>query len=90
MRREILEQAIKCVCMDREQDYGTPEDSFTAIARYWSLYLSREVNAHDIAMMMTLLKIARIESGRFKSDSYVDACGYLACAGEIADGKGLG
>jgi hypothetical protein len=34
--------------------------------------------------MMTLLKIARIMGGRFKADSFVDACGYLACAGEIA------
>ena len=34
--------------------------------------------------MMALLKIARIAGGRFKTDSYVDAIGYMACAGEIA------
>ena len=33
--------------------------------------------------MMALMKMARIQSGRFKADSYVDACGYLACGCEI-------
>jgi hypothetical protein len=37
--------------------------------------------------MMALLKIARIATGTFKGDSYVDACGYIACAGEIALNK---
>lgn len=31
-RREILEQARKCVCGDREQDYGSPEQNFKTIA----------------------------------------------------------
>lgn len=35
--------------------------------------------------MMALLKIARIAGGKFKADSYVDAIGYMACAGEIAE-----
>ena len=38
----------------------------------------------DVAVLMTLLKIARIADGNFKADSYVDAIGYLACGGEIA------
>ena len=85
MRKDILDKAIQCVCADREHDYGTPEDSFNAIAKYWSVYLKREVSAHDVAILMTLLKIARIETGRFKEDSYIDACGYLACGGEISE-----
>lgn len=28
-RAEILAEAKKCVCGQREQDYGTPEDNFT-------------------------------------------------------------
>ena len=32
---------------------------------------------------MALLKIARIATGTFKEDSYIDACGYLACGAEL-------
>jgi hypothetical protein len=34
-------------------------------------------------MMMTLFKIARIKGNPTHVDSYVDAAGYLAIAGEI-------
>ena len=44
----------------------------------------RDVEALDVAMMMTLLKVARIKTGHYKADSYIDACGYLAFAAEIA------
>ena len=30
-RAEILEEARKCVCGEREQEYGTPENNFTLI-----------------------------------------------------------
>lgn len=32
-RSEILEAARRCVCGEREQDYGTPEDSFGLIGQ---------------------------------------------------------
>lgn len=86
-RAEILDSAKKCVCEDRESQYGSPEDSFSIIAGFWSIYLDYAISADDVAIMMTLLKLARIATGRFKADSYIDACGYIACAGEIA-GKG--
>ena len=86
-RADILDGAKKCVCEDRESQYGSPEDSFKLIADFWSSYLDYAISADDVAMMMTLLKIARIAGGRFKADSYIDACGYIACAGEIA-GRG--
>jgi len=37
-----------------------PEDNFTAIAGFWSVYKGIEFTANDVAMMMALLKIARI------------------------------
>jgi hypothetical protein len=40
-------------------------------------------NGFDIAMMLTLFKIARIKGNPDHVDSYVDAAGYLAIAGEI-------
>lgn len=46
-----------------------------------------ELTAEDVANMMALLKIGRIAIGRHKDDSYIDAIGYLACAGEIASNR---
>jgi hypothetical protein len=82
-REEILNEAIKCVCGQREQDYGTPENNFQTIANLWSTYLGCTVKAIDVTMMMALLKIARIRNGGGSGDSFVDLAGYAACGGEL-------
>ena len=33
-RAEVLRRAEQCVCGEREQDYGTPEDNFETIAEF--------------------------------------------------------
>ena len=43
------------------------------------------IEPHDVAILMALLKIARVRSGRYKADNYIDLAGYAACAAEIAD-----
>lgn len=86
-REEILDAAKRCVCGDREQDYGTPEKNFEIIAEFWSTYMGYPFVAHDVAAMLALLKIARIASGRAKEDNWIDLAGYAACGGEIEIGK---
>lgn len=86
-RPEILDTAKKCVCGQREQDYGSPENNFQIIAKLWTAYYGHEFNPLDVAMMMSLLKIARIRTGTATEDSFVDAAGYIACGGEIATGE---
>ncbi len=89
-RADILHAAEKCVCGQREQDYGTPEDNFKAIAELWEAYLNKactrgvnvRVEAKDVAVMMALLKIARIAAGGGKADSWIDLAGYAACGAE--------
>lgn len=83
-RKETLEQAAKIVCTDREAQYGSPENNFSAIAGLWSVYLGVHIDVHDVAAMMALLKIARIKSGQRKDDNYIDLAGYAACAAELA------
>ena len=82
-REEILSEAKKCVCGGRDYDYGTPENSFGLIADLWSVYKCVEITPKDVAVMMCLLKVARIKKSD-KADSFVDLAGYAACAGEIA------
>lgn len=94
-RSEILEAAKHCVCGDREQDYGSPENNFQTIADMWAIYLSVKcisnnsdvcILPEDVAAMMALMKIARIASGNAKEDNWVDPAGYAACGCEIETG----
>lgn len=85
MNREyFLEEAKKCVCGGRDQDYGKPEDNFGQIAMFWKDYLDVEIRPEQVPVMMALMKIARVKRNPTQEDSYIDAIGYLACAGEIA------
>lgn len=86
-RSEILDAARKCVCGEREKEYGSPENNFHTIALLWMVYLGDRLNAdirpEDVAAMLALLKIARIASGNAKEDNWIDLAGYAACGGEI-------
>lgn len=83
-REEILTEAAAIVTQDRATDYGTPENNFGKIAELWSAYLEIPVQAHDVASMMILLKLARVTSSPKKMDHWVDIAGYAACGGEVA------
>ncbi len=83
-RKECLDKAEACVLKDRNNQYGGCEDNFTRISRLWSVYLNRDVDEVDVAMMMGLLKIARICSNKSYADGFVDLAGYAACGAECA------
>ena len=82
-RKEVLEATAEIVCEDRDAQYGHPESNFELIAKMWSIWLDAEVTASDVAMMMAMLKIARIKTGKVKEDNYIDLIGYIACMTEI-------
>lgn len=95
-REEILKEALRCVTGEREQQYGSPEDSFEVIANFWMTYLEKKtvpdtglvvLNPEDVAAMMALLKIARICTGKYKGDNWVDLAGYAACGGACQSGS---
>lgn len=83
-RADVLDTAKLYVTKDRAADHGNMEDNFSTIARYWTIHLGVPVTAADVAVMMTLLKVARIRSNLAHEDNWVDACGYMACGGELA------
>ena len=84
-REECLRKACECVNGAREQNYGSPEDSFETIADFWTAYLGTIITRTDVAMMMALLKIARIKNGQgAELDSFVDLAGYASCGFDIA------
>lgn len=77
-RAEILEAARVCVCGERQQDYGTPENNFETIGLLWGVYLRashpelakvmaiNHINAKDVATMMGLLNsdCHRVQGGQ--------------------------
>ena len=91
-RAQILDEAALCILNDRNAAHGEPEDTFPIITRLWDTYLSARgytlhsglLQAHDVAAMMVLFKIARHSSNPKLRDNAVDAVGYAAIMGELA------
>lgn len=79
-RTELLEKAKERVM--QKSDYGSPENHFTKIAEYWSVYLECGIDAEDVINMMILLKIAR-NGASIKEDTLIDIAGYAACGAEV-------
>ena len=69
----------------RHEEYGAKKTNHDNIAKLWSAYLGIDVNAHDVAILMLLLKIARTKSGNPTEDTYIDMVGYSAIAGEVCE-----
>ena len=88
--QSILEEAAELVGGPREADYGHPAIDFTRTAKFWTEVLrgrlqpNTEVNAHDVALMMVLLKISR-QINAPKRDNLVDAAGYLRTLERVQD-----
>ena len=88
---EILQKTEKLVNDSRAKTHGDKIKNHENIARLWSSYLQNKtqlnivLSPEDVAQLMTLLKIARSQAGEHNIDEYIDAVGYQAIAGEIAN-----
>lgn len=82
-RIELLKKATEIVNKGRVDQYGKPENNFKTIADLWSAYKEVKFSSTDVAMMMILLKVARISSGSATEDSFLDIAGYAACGAEV-------
>lgn len=90
-RGSVLLEALDIINGERQDVYGSPEDSFQLIAEYWNVYIKSQfpecgvvLSRKDVALMMTYFKLAR-EAHQGKRDNIVDATGYL---GIYADMQG--
>lgn len=83
--QETLKIAASLVSGDRAKKHGDMFHSHDRIAKFWSAYLGKVIEAHDVACLMALLKIARTQSGETNSDDYIDMVGYAAIAGELVE-----
>lgn len=87
---DILRETAELVDGDRNATHGDKTSSFTVIAEFWQIYLDGRKKhddplcARDVAMMMTLLKVARSIQGEPVQEHFKDAAGYCAIGAECA------
>ena len=85
-RSELLDKAKEIVNGARQENYGSPEQNFARIAAFWTLYLQRHITPADVAIMMILMKTARLQNNVKHEDSWIDIAGYAANGVEVCDG----
>lgn len=87
--RAICEDALRTINGARQDQYGSPENTFKKIADLWTAYLfsndpiDLRITPAMVADMMCLLKIAREKGGKGKRDNMVDLIGYAALAANM-------
>jgi len=86
-RNDCLGRARDIINGDRAASYGDAYQNHKCIADLFNAYLSlppqNAISPVDAAMMMILVKVARI-AHKPDEDSFVDICGYSALAAEMS------
>jgi hypothetical protein len=85
-RADFLDTARGYVTRDRAAMHGRAENTFAAIAALWSADLGIPITPTDVGRLMVLFKMARAKGNPGHADNWIDAAGYAALAGELADG----
>lgn len=83
--KEVLERAEDIVLNQRQKEYSqvSKTEMHARIADVWSGILNQPVDAHQVALCMSGLKLVRAASQPGHEDSYIDAVGYVTIAAEI-------
>jgi len=80
----------------RAIDYGDKTQNHERIAHLWNMWMhethgkssglvnDNHITAYDVAVMMLLLKIARLMHSPGHTDTHIDIAGYAACMEEIS------
>jgi hypothetical protein len=89
--QQNLDTAAELVGGDRAKQHGDARRLHEQVARLWREYLDDggpvrvDIDAADVLAMLALLKLARTQHGEFNRDDWVDALGYVALAGQVAE-----
>jgi hypothetical protein len=86
---DICRRAAELVSGDRARTHGDKRRNHENIAVMWTAYLQirrdpeSRLTPSDVATMMGLVKVARMELGDYNPDDAVDHVGYAAIRGEL-------
>lgn len=88
IKEHVANEAKRIVSGARRANYGTPENNFERIARFWTAYFTNTgrdvvVTAADVSPMMRLMKEARLCETPDHLDSHVDLVGYTLTGAEV-------
>ena len=88
----VLQEATNLIYGDRQDAYGSVNESFSRIARLWTEMLQVPVTADQVALCLIQLKVARAmndtnQARPIKRDTIVDIAGYAGCLGKLLDGQ---
>lgn len=72
----------------RSVDYGAPDLAFDRIARLWSVALGVEITPHRVALMLALMKAARLMENENHRDGWADLAGYAVIGAALSDEHG--
>jgi hypothetical protein len=70
--------------VERANQYDAPELNLKRIADSWTNFLKREISPYEVAVMMAMLKLARLSQG-YHQDTLEDAAAYIALAEILKD-----
>jgi hypothetical protein len=88
LRGKILSEASRLTHGDRNKNYGDPFTNHQRISALWSVFLETEITPESAAIMLALVKVARLIESPDHLDSFIDGAAYFSIAGEIATRKG--
>ena len=86
---DLLTAAADLVSGERAAAHGDMHETHRNIATLWNVYMAMRPDAtlpllpSDVAMMMSLMKIARSQNGADNPDDLMDAAGYLGIASQL-------
>lgn len=86
-RVEILNAAGEAIGGPRQRDYGDVRMGFERIAELWGAATGAIFTAEQVALMMVLVKVARLTNSPDHLDSWMDIAGYAALGGEVGTGS---
>jgi hypothetical protein len=84
LAQDICYRAGDLVGGEKRRQHGDPEAVHAGVAALWSTYLGHRLTAHDVAILMILLKVARTTTGTHNIDDYIDIAGYAGIAAKLA------
>lgn len=81
--REVLKEAASLIA-ERGREYGPEDACFQRSADLATIVLNKPISKYDVAMILGLNKMARLQESRTKTDHYVDGINYMAFAAQFA------
>ena len=86
MTRDEFVDSVRNIVEGRDKVHGKPEDTFEKIASLWTFYLHKVITRKDVACMMILFKVARLQNNMNNEDNWIDIAGYAVCGGTNEQG----